>query len=264
MKIKLRDYQSKAIKDVFAELRKNDKVILRLPTGAGKSVIATKIMEIALENKRRVCVITDRKVLKDQMADYCARHNLEFGVISGSDERYLWGAHIQVCTIQTLARRRNIDHGLGFNLFIIDEAHITFKEHIKIMDQFKGAKFIGLTATPWSKGLGRNWDSVVNGPSIRDLIDMGFLCESIVYAPPKGQMDVSKVKLTAGEYNEKQLGEVADDPKLYASITQEWQAKAQGKSTIVFATSIIHSKKICERFKSIGVEAAHVDAYSED
>jgi len=262
--MKLREYQARAIADTYAALRKYTRVILQLPTGAGKSIIAVRIMQAALRNEKRVLFIVERKTLKDQIAEHCNKHKIEYGIQSGDDPRYSWGAPVQIGTIQTLARRSNIDHGFGYDLIIVDEAHLIYRHQKQIMADYANAKFLGLTATPYTKGLGLLWEHLVKGPSVRELIDQGHLCDYIAYAPPAGQIDTKGVKLNAGEYNERELYDRANNDRLFANITDEWQSKAAEVPTLVFAININHSRILCERFKALGIHAEHLDCYSDD
>jgi DNA repair protein RadD len=94
----------------------------------------------------------------------------------------------------------------------------------------------------------------------RDLIQRGWLVDCRIYAPSKP--DLSKVRIIAGDYDEKQLALAVDRPKLIADIVETWMKLAQDKRTIVFATNIDHSKHIVTEFCAAGVVAEHIDAYT--
>jgi hypothetical protein len=52
--------------------------------------------------------------------------------------------------------------------------------------------------------------------------------------------------------------------KLVGDVVEQWLLRAKGLTTLVFATSITHSQRICEAFVSNGVKAVHVDSSTPD
>lgn len=172
-----------------------------------------------------------------------------------------------VASIQTVARR-----GLPeVDLLVIDEAHgvAGSKDYRAVIAMHKGKPVIGLSATPFSKGLGKHYNELggalfekMVAATISDLVSQGFLVDCDVYAP--SQPDLSKVKMTAGDYNEKELGEAVDKPKLIGDIVENWHKFADGTPTVCFATNIAHSKHIVEQFIEQGVVAEHIDCYTDD
>lgn len=129
---------------------------------------------------------------------------------------------------------------------------------------------VGLTATPYSKGLGKEYpelggplfEKVITAAKIMDLIRDGFLVSAEIWAP--SEPDLSKVRVVAGEYDERQLAEAVDKPALVGDIVTHWLKLAGGASTVVFATNIAHSKHIRDEFLGVGVKCEHIDAYSSD
>jgi superfamily II DNA or RNA helicase len=84
----LRDYQNSALKQTYASLRKNRKVILQLPTGSGKSHIAAALMEHGLQHGKRIAFLVDRIVLGDQITDRLFEAGLPISVLQGSHPMY--------------------------------------------------------------------------------------------------------------------------------------------------------------------------------
>lgn len=266
MGFELRPYQTAAIQALRNVLAlKLHRVILSSPTGSGKTEMGFELIRGAQAKGRKVAFIANRVQLIEQTCRRLDRAGFNYGVIQGANTRDPWQS-ILVCSIQTLKSRgcpENID------LLIIDEAHACAGIHA-YRDIMAGKYVIGLTATPYSKGLGKKYDSlggplfekVVIAAKIQDLIDQGFLVSADVWAP--ADPDLTGVKITAGDYNEEQLGEAMDKATLVGDIVSHWFKIANDTATVVFATNISHSKHIVEQFIRAGVTAEHVDCYTED
>ena len=115
---------------------------------------------------------------------------------------------------------------------------------------------IGLSATPWSKGLGKHYHKLINPTSIQDLIDKKILCPFIVYAPPGP--DLSNVRTIAGDYHEGDLSAACDKAQLVANIVATWQLRGEGRPTILFAIDRKHAKHLEERFTEAGIAAPKI------
>lgn len=253
----LRDYQVKAITDTRqAYLQGKRSVMLQLPTGAGKSVIAGDMIQKALARGRRVCFVVDRLELINQMSEHLDALGIDHGVIQGQHERFRPSMAVQVASIQTLARRR-VE---GFDLYIYDEAHSFHTAHRRLMELHCGSKFLGLSATPFTKGLGRHFDVLVCGPSTRWLIEQGYLVPPVVYAP--SEPDLTGVSVVAGEWKEDELA--AACTPIVGDIVATWLQKGEDRQTICFAVNRAHSDHIREQFEAVGVAAAHLDCYTPD
>lgn len=135
---------------------------------------------------------------------------------------------------------------------------------------------IGLTATPFSRGLGQPYpelggeplfQSIVKAATIQELIGLGFLVDCAIYAP--AEPDLSGVKLARNafgemDYSERDLAAAVDKPSLVGDILGHWKRLANDQPTVCFATSIAHSKHIVEAFNAAGVCAEHIDSYTPE
>lgn len=253
----LRPYQEEAIFKTRSSLAGgNRRVVLYLPTGGGKTVIAAGIIRNARAKGKRVIFVCNRVELVLQTADSFRGFGIDCGVIQADNSRAEYMETL-VCSIQTLSVR-------GWppaDLVIIDECHGVpgSKAYLKLLDEYK-CPVIGLTATPFAKGMGKVFQDIVVAATIPDLIEQGFLVDVDIYAPSKP--DLTGVKTTAGDYNETQLGQAVDKPALIGDIVAHWLKLGGNKQTVCFATNITHSKHIVEQFRGAGVSAEHVDAYT--
>jgi len=263
--IQLRPYQKEAVEKLRGALRQGfRRIILVSPTGSGKTEIGFEVIRVAQIKGKRVAFIANRVHLVEQTCRRLAKAGFEYGVIQGANTMAPWRA-VLVCSIQTLARRGMPD----VDLIVVDEAHACAgtKAYLAAIGN---TYCIGLTATPYSKGLGKHFEAlngrlfekVVSAARVKDLIQDGYLVPADVWAP--SEPDLTGVSVTAGDYNERQLGEAVDKIELIGDIVAHWFKIASGTPTVVFATNIAHSKHIVEQFRKAGVTAEHLDCYATD
>ena len=255
----LRQYQLEALANLRAAFRAGYKRVgLMMPTGSGKTQVAAEMIRGSLRRGHKSLFVVDRLELVDQTSRRFDAEGIPHGVIQGLHERYCSSAPVQVCSIQTLARRRYWPEA---DFVVFDEFHTIYGAANKILERWNQVPMVGLSATPWSKGLGKHWQHLVVGATPAELITQGWLVPSTVYGPPG--VDLSGVKTVAGEFHQGQLGDATDKPKLVADIVATWLKRGLDRQTICFATNIAHSKHIVETFRDYGVKAEHVDAYSD-
>jgi DNA repair protein RadD len=162
---------------------------------------------------------------------------------------------IQIASVQTL-RRRLLPNA---EIVILDEVHIwnDFYRTWMLDPLWRDIPFIGLSATPWRKGLGAYFEEMIVVASIQDLIDEGFLSKFKVFAP--SHPDLKGVSTSMGDYHEGELAIAMDKKPLVADIVATWLKLSPGRPTLVFAVNRAHAKHIQEKFLQHGVSAGYVD-----
>jgi superfamily II DNA or RNA helicase len=235
-------------------------------TVAHNTETAMSMVKMARDKGTRVLFVANRIGLVDQASRRFYKSGIEHGIIQGGNTRQM-DSGVLVCSIQTLAKR-------GFppaGLLVIDEAHACAgsKAYRDLMMQYPGIPIVGLTATPFSKGLGKAYtgfgplfEGIAKSVTITDLIKLGYLVDIDIWAP--SEPDLTEVKIVAGDYNELQLGIAVDKPQLVGDIVNHWKRLGGNKQTVCFATNISHSKHIMEQFNSAGIKCEHLDCYTED
>lgn len=261
--IDLRPYQQEVIGKLRAAVAAGHRrILLVAPTGAGKTVIASALIAGASSREKRALVFAHRRELVTQTSKKVYAAGLDHGIIqAGFPARP--DAPIQVASIQTLHARavRGSMETPPADLVVVDEAHRARAESYRqILDRYRDSVVIGLTATPVrgdGRGLGNIFDAMVECPSVAELIAMGFLVPTRVYAP--SEPDLKGVRTRAGDYIEGELAERMDRSDLIGDITAHWFRLAENRKTVVFATNVKHSRHIAEEFLAAGVPAAHID-----
>jgi DNA repair protein RadD len=262
-RIELRPYQVEVIDRLRAATREQRRILLEAPTGSGKTIIAAAIVQFAIEKNRRVLFLAHRRELIHQAADKLLASGIESGVILAGHPLNL-ELPAQVASIATLwsrAFRGSAMEAPPADLIVVDEAHhARARTYQKIIERYPEAIVLGLTATPCrgdGRGLGASFDMLVECPGVQELIDLGFLVATKVYAP--STPDLCGVRVERGDYVERQLAERVDTPKLVGDVVEHWHRLADGRRTVVFATGVGHSIHIRDEFRRSGIAAEHID-----
>lgn len=233
------------------------KVVVQMPTGAGKTRTAAEIVNRALAKGNRVAFVVPAISLIDQTVEAFAQEGItDIGVLQADHELTDHGAPVQICSVQTLAKRGCPD---DFEVVIVDECHLRFKVISDWMQRCPKTTFVGLSATPWARGMAEDWQDLVAPVTMQELIDAGFLSPFRVYAPT--HPDLSGVKTVRGDYDEGQLADVMSDGGLVADIVQTWLKHANWEPTLVFAVDRAHAAKLQAEFMRAGVPMGYCDAY---
>ena len=262
----LRPHQIEAIERMRAaivnlrRLGKPPRVQLKLPTGAGKTITAAEMVKSARAKGNRVLFIVDALSLIDQTVEaFYAQGVGEIGVIQADHPMTDYSKPVQIASVQTL-RKRGMP---AADIVIVDESHCQSDWLSEIMqsETWAAVPFIGLSATPWSKGLGNLYLDLITPITMRQLIDLGLLCPFRVFAV--AHPDLSNVKTVAGDYHEGQLAEVMAAGNLVADLVDTWKRQAEDRPTFVFAVDRAHAKAIQRRFDEAGIGAGYIDAFTK-
>jgi DNA repair protein RadD len=250
--IRLRDYQDEAIDALRDGVRLGMKrQVLVAPTGAGKTVVASHLLREADRKGSYALFLVDRVSLVDQTSATLQSYGIHHGVVQADHPRWEPHVNVQVCSIQTLARRklpRDPD------LICYDECHVRFAATLRYMDSLPDCVKVGLTATPFTKGMAADWDRAVNVRTTRSLINDGHLVEPKIYvarSPEDGELGLNSY----GEFSERSAE--AAGIRIVGDVVQEWVEKTRENfggpvKTIVFAATVEHGRELCAAFSAAG------------
>ncbi|NHZ35339.1 DEAD/DEAH box helicase [Massilia sp. CCM 8692] len=269
----LRPYQAEAVQNLRAALaRKVLRLMLNSPTGSGKTEVGMALVKGARAKHRRVAFLCNRVHLVEQTSRRFTKAGISHGIIQGENTTRVYEP-VLVASIQTIAKR-----GLpAVDVILIDEAHTVAGSAeyraVIIEAAARNVPVIGLSATPYAKGLGKHYDELAGAlfqemivaATIPELIEGGFLVDCEVYAPSEPDMSgIKQARNAFGDmdYTDADVGRAADKPELVGDIVTHWQRLAAGTATVCFAANIAHSKHIVESFQAAGVSAEHVDCYT--
>jgi superfamily II DNA or RNA helicase len=263
--MELRPYQHEAVDAIAREHARVRSTLLVLATGLGKTVTFAAIARDVAAQGGQTLVLAHRSELLEQAAATLRRLGLRAGIEQGPRSvGPLERPDAIVASVQSLQRRRLAAYPRdAFRLVVVDEAaHATADSYRAILDYFAPAKVLGVTATPDrgdGVGLRAVFDSVAYRLELRDGIKAGWLAPLEVRAVQVESLDLSKVKVRAGELAAEELeAELLRDGVLH-EVAGPLVELAAGRQTLVFCIGVAQSHALADVLRTRGVAAAAVD-----
>lgn len=258
--MKLRPYQHDILNEARALMAKGTKrILIQSPTGSGKTVLTAEMLGTAATRGMDSFFIVHRRELVKQSVMTFDRAGLNAGIIAAGFSPDP-SRPIQICSIDSLRSRLGKIKRLP-RLIVWDEAHhLASASWERVFNQFPDAFHVMVTATPErldGKGLKGYADVIINGPSVKWLIENKYLADYVAYAP--GTVSMAGIKKQMGDFSMSQSAALVDRPTITGSAVAEYKKVAYGKRCIGFAVTIEHSHHIIEQYKAAGIAAAHVD-----
>lgn len=270
--MKLRAYQEKAVNDVRSAYESGKKrIILQMPTGSGKTIVASDIIRRCVERGRRVIFLVNRRELAFQASDKLSQYGVEYqtqhAIIMANTE-YFPAAPVQVCSIQTLYSRRRQLATLEPHMIIYDECHESVApSRRKVLDHFRSAYWLGLSATPTrapSRGsLALLWEEIISGPSYAELIAGGHLVPTRLFVPSVPDLTGAKTGRDGDFLQNADLRKRMETTAIYGNVFKEFDEHVKDRSCFVFAVDRAHSRGIADSFREHGIKAAHLDGATD-
>jgi len=261
----LRDDQALAIGNLRGHLERGEKrIVLQGPTGMGKTVIIADITDRARHKDRKVLITVPAISLVDQTVEALYSHGVaDVGVIQSTHELTDWSKPVQVASVQTLYNRWKEGKMPEADLVLVDEVHRLYDLLFSFwMSDPRWIKvpFIGFSATPWTRGLGRLYGRLLVANTMDDLIAQKVLVPFRTFAPD--MPDLSEVQTSCGDFVESQLDAIMRESRLTANIVGTWKRLASDRVTVAFCCSRAHADQIAKEFAAAGVGAAYLDCES--
>lgn len=248
MSVQLRGYQSDAIQRAREALRGGAKnVLICAPTGSGKTVLASHLIDESQIKGKRSAFVVDRLSLIEQTSETFDRYGIRHGVIQASHRLFHPSRPVQICSIQTIAKRCWPDA----DLIIVDECH-TVSETVKKRITPRDTVCIGLTATPFTKGLGKLYDAIINVTTTNELIEQGFLSKYRIFACT--EPDMEGVRVVAGEFEPVETEKRA--LRVVGDVVAEYIKHGENRKFICSAVNTAHVDELQRQFLSAGINAA--------
>lgn len=271
MEVQVREYQQRIVRQVREKIAEGSKrILVVLPTGGGKSVVAADIMRRTAERGRESIFFAAQRELVKQIGGQLSRIGLPSQTImAGVTNEYQSYEDQMNCRCSLVARdtlwqrafKRNKIELPKADVVQIDECHQAgCPTYVKIMEAYEDSIIIGWTATPCrtdNKPLGLWFDSMVIGASYKELQDLGFLVPVKAVAPDRP--DLKGLKVSKGDYVKGDLEKRMNRDEMVGNIVKEWVARAEGRSTVLFASGVDHSIHCRDEFRKRGITAEHID-----
>jgi superfamily II DNA or RNA helicase len=252
--------QNAFVRNIYQAIDDGDlRVMGQAPTGFGKTHVAGAFAnDILTRGKRMIFTIPALSLIDQTVTRFYSMGIRDVGVIQANHPLTNYARPIQVASVQTL-QRREIPPA---DLVMIDESHRWFDFYGEMMSapEWADVPFVGLSATPWTRGLGKHFQKLIIGATTQDLIDEGLLSPFRVFAP--SSPDLSGVRTVAGDYHEGDLSGFMNKDALVADIVTTWVRRAEGRPTLCFAVDRAHAKHLQKEFQAAGIPTGYIDAYT--
>lgn len=224
--------------------------MLVAPTGAGKTEMAMELLMAAALKGNRAAMVLDRIVLCNQTSERLDKYGIDHGVLQSGHWRFRPHELIQVCSAQTLEKRGSLPN---MKLLIVDEAHQTRRQTIEFINGNPSVKVVGLSATPFTKGLGQTYTNVVSAVSTQELVNLKRLVPLRVFIAK--EIDMTGAKKVAGEWSGKDAQ--SRGMAITGDIVAEWTKKTHEvfggpRKTVVFAAGVAHAADLAKKFGEAG------------
>lgn len=262
MSLTLRDYQEEAIQKLREGFAKGHRSqLLYLGTGGGKTEIAIAMLEAARKKGSKAAMILDRIVLCDQTSRRLDKYSVDHGVLQAGHWRYKPYEQIQVCSAQTLEKRGDFP---GLDLLVVDECHAQRKQTIEFIKNNPHIKVVGLSASPFTKGLSGTYTNVVSPITTKQLVEQGSLVPLRVFIAK--EVDMEGAKKVAGEWTQADASERG--MRITGDVVTEWAKKTreifgEPRKTIVFASGVAHGADLAQKFQALGYNFVSL-SYKDD
>lgn len=259
----LRDYQQKALDELLNSYQNyQNPILLNACVGAGKSVIIAAFMQyLESQNKKALCLTMSSDLVKQNAKAY-KHFGGHPGIFCGSlnqkdqDKPVIFATPFSL--INAIKKNKPISK-IDFDVIIIDEAHnINWQNgettYLRIFSHYSlgkdtPIKIVGLTGTPYRGKetiIGKDgFSEPIGNIEIDDLINRGYLSPIYYGNTSQTSINFENVKLRAGKFDNKQLGQVVDknQNKTQNIMREIVDLVSKRNGCFIYATNLKHAKE---------------------
>jgi len=247
------DYQEKVFNETISAIESGERrLMINLPTRAGKSIIAAMLTEHFRESG--VYFIAHKTILIKQMSEELEDNGIKHGIIAPWAPQLKY--RVQVISKDTFYNRFKKMSKTGWKapgLIVVDEAHMAMgKRYEEILKAFPNSILIGMTATVCrldGRPFRPLFTHLIKGPSISELQKKNRLCPVDTFV---AEFDTSGIRTKNEDFILADVLSKVDKPAVISGLVTHWEKLAKGKKTLSFAASIQHAEDIASQFNDCG------------
>ena len=264
--LNMRPYQDTILDKLREGFRQgHKKQVLYAPCGAGKTEMAVSLMHAAATNPKgikRSAMIVDRRILCEQTSARLWGYQIDHGVLMAGSNRWRPELPIQVCTAQTIEARESFP---AVSLLIVDEAHCIRESTIDFIRQHPEMHVIGLSGSPFTKGMGAIYEHVVSAVTIAEMVADSWLIAPRIFVAK--EIDMKGAKKVAGEWSAAEA--TKRGIQITGDVVAEWVKKTHEifgapRKTIVFCAGVVHGEDLAKQFGDAGYNFVSISYRDDD
>ena len=272
----LRSWQQKIIDEYPSIIKQNKRFILKAPTGAGKTILASEIVERFYKEKK-ILVLCHRLVLLEQLERALSkRHKVRKLSLSESGPAF---NDYNILLSTNMRAKDVLEEAIRLaDLIIVDEAHRVSPNgsgYKKILDDFENygkpdAQFMGLTASPERRTgdqrdqLNLAFDAIIDCADIETLIEEGILVPPIYRPHFVHDLDLKSIDISSGDFPVSKLAPAIVKSSMidYALFIYEEERKNVSPKPISawFCPDVTVAEATLEKIEQAGIQVAIVTA----
>jgi len=207
------------------------RILVVLPTGGGKSVVAASLMQLTAAKGNESIFFASQRELITQIGNQLKKIDVPSRTImAGVDEHDGFEDRVDVLcslvardTLWQRAFKRNKMELPKADVVQLDESHESgCPTYVAIMEAYEKSIIIGWTATPCrsdNRPLGLWFDTMVIGATYKELQDQGYLVPVKVVAPDRP--DLKGCKVSRGDYAKGDLQKRMNRDEMVGNIVKE-------------------------------------------
>ena len=274
--MQLRNWQQKFIDEFPSVIKQHHKFIVKAPTGAGKTVLASELVERFYDGKK-IIVLCHRLVLLEQLEKALSvKHSVRKLAVSDTGPAF----EDYDILLSTSMRAKDVlaDAIPKADLIIVDEAHRVSpngRGYKRIIDDFNengkpDAQFIGLTASPERRTgdqrdqLNLAFDAIIDCANIEDLIAEGVLVQPVYRTHFVHDLELDTIDISSGDFPVAKLAPAIIKSSMidYAlwSYREEREKLETPPISAWFCADISVANATLRSIQKAGIEAAIVTA----
>ncbi|MDE0797389.1 MAG: DEAD/DEAH box helicase [Alphaproteobacteria bacterium] len=272
----LRNWQQQFIDEFPSIINQHRRFIVKAPTGAGKTVLASELVDRFYKGKK-IIVLCHRLVLLEQLEKaFGEKHTVR--KLAVSDTGPAFEDYDILLSTSMRAKEVLADAIPKADLIIVDEAHRVSPNgagYKRIIDNFNehgkaGAQFIGLTASPERRTgdqrdqLNLAFDAIIDCANIEDLIKEGVLVQPVYRPHFVHDLDLGSIDISSGDFPVAKLAPAIIKSSMidYAiwSYNEERLKLATKPVSAWFCADISVAEATLRNIRQYGIEAAIVTA----
>lgn len=256
----LRPTQTLALEKTSAAFTRVRRVLLNAHPAFGKSTLVGTMLS---RTKKSVLYICPQEGLMERVISDLNSAGIRHGVIHGSRGALPNTYRVHVSMPKTIANR--LGSLPNFDWIISDESHLALSDTwSSVLDHYATAWQLGMSGSPCrldGRPLGKHYDEIVYGPSIKESTARGYLVPIRVFAPPPPtQIEFGATRKMSLE----RAAEVLNTRAITGSAIDEMRKRAADRQAMVFTCNRKHSENVAQQFRDAGISAVSVDSTMGD